>query len=138
MLNSGAAQLVARADFQFRQFAQHVEEHDGQFGGTANSRGVAGGHGIKPAASARTARDRAIFAAGAADLFADAAWAIVKLRWEWSAADASSVCLQNANDTIEVPGGYTAAAPDARRRAVGAGNEGISAVVHVEQAALCR
>ncbi len=89
MVDPLAVQLVG--DVQMRSsssVAQHVEQHHGQLVGAAEGGGVAGGHGVEPAAAARPAGHGAVFAAGPADAFADAVGAVVQLGRERAAADA--------------------------------------------------
>src|SRR5205823_2852763 len=116
--------------------AEDVEEHEGHVVRGGDHRGVPGGDGVEPADAARPAGDGAVLAADPADALADAVGAVGQFGRERAAADAGRIRLEHADDAGQVAGGEAGPAPDAGRGAVRAGDERVTAVVHVEQAAL--
>src|SRR5262249_31344606 len=96
---------------------------------------VAGGDGVEPAATPRSAGHRAVLAPGAANTFADA---VVQFCGERPTAHSCRVGLDDTDDPIQVPGRYARATPQARDRAVRAGYIRIRPVIDIEQAALSR
>src|SRR5262249_30584559 len=104
IFHAAAIQIIGGADRDLIDFAQYVQEHDGELVGAGEGGGVAGGDGVEPAAAARAAGDGAVLAAGAADLLADAVGAVVQFGRERTLAHARRVGLDDADDLVEVAG----------------------------------
>ena len=90
-----AVDFVGRADLDFVEPAEHVEQHHGDRVDAAEPAGVAKRHGIEPAAAPRAARDGAVFVAAVAHVLASR---VVLLGRERPAADARRVRLHDADD----------------------------------------
>ena len=128
-----AVQFVGGANLQFRQLAQNVQQHHRQHVDAAEAGGIAGGHGVEPAAAPGPPRDRAVLVPPAADVLARL---VVLLGGERSAADPRGIGLDDADDLGDVSTGHARAGRNAHARAVAAGDEGEGAVVDVQQRAL--
>src|SRR5262249_35409139 len=128
--------FVSGANLQLIDDAENIEQHDGQFIDAAQRCRIANGDGVEPAATAWTASHRAVFSTALADTFADAGGAVIKLRRKWTAAYTGGVGFDDADDPRQVAGGYPRARPNPRCGAIGAGHEGIGAMIDIKQAAL--
>ncbi len=89
-----AVQFIGGANFDFRQLAEHVQQHDAQYVHPAQARRVTNGHGIEPAATTRTPGNGPVFVAPVADVLAGG---VVLLGGERAAADPGGVGLDNAD-----------------------------------------
>src|SRR5439155_5294778 len=69
IVNVFALHFIAGANLEVIDHAEDVEQHDGQLIGAAQSRGVADGDGVEPAAAARPAGHGAELAPGLANAF---------------------------------------------------------------------
>src|ERR1039457_5574998 len=128
-----AADAIAHADRNRVDVTQHVElgHHDAVE--TVDGSGVAQQGRIEPAATPRTAGDRAEFFAAGADPLARA---VEGLGGKGSAADARDVGLGDADDTVNARGRDTGSSAGPAGAGAGGGHEGISAVVDIEHGAL--
>lgn len=125
--------FVARADLDRVEVVEDIQTGDSQVVEAVQHSRVFDDSRIEPAAAAGTARNGAEFMARVAEVFADF---VVLFRREGACADAGRVGFDDADDVFHAAGADAGAGAGAAGRRVGAGDEGIRAVVEVEHGRL--
>ena len=133
ILGTLAIDFVGFADLQFGEFAQNIQEHQGDAIDAGDFRTVASRDGIEPATATRTTSDGAEFVPFLADVVAGF---IEEFGGAGATADAGRVRLDDANHLRDETLGETRAVVNPGSGAVGTGDVREGAVVEVEQRAL--
>src|SRR5437899_3881625 len=132
MIVTLTAIAVSDADLDRFEGVQAIDVRNGQFVDTIDHGSVAGGHGVKPSATAWAASGRAELAAhgvkhvGNLGIFA----------WKRSLAYARGIGFHDADDAIHAMGRNAGAGAGAAGGGIGRGNERIGAVIDIEEGAL--
>ncbi len=109
-----------------------VEVRDGNLVDAVDHRGIAGGHGVEPAAAAGTAGGRSVLAAHGVEHVGN----LVVLGCEWAFADAGRICLHDAHDLVHAMRRHAGARAGTAGGRVRRGHVRVRAVVEVEEGAL--
>ena len=125
---------VGGADLDGVEAVEHIALHHDEVRDAVYHNGVLEGHEVNPTAAAVAARDGTKFVANAANLLARL---VEEFHGEGARANARAVCLEDAEDVADGVGRHAETRADASARGRGGGDEGVRAVVDVEQRALC-
>src|SRR5579871_1933807 len=127
------AAAVSDADGNLVELIQHVQLGDHQAIEAVDHCSVAQERHIEPAAAARTSSDGSILVAGLANLLSVG---IVELRRKRTAANASDVCLRDADHSVDAGRGDSGAGTSTTGRSARRGNKGVGAMINIEHAPL--
>ena len=126
--------LVARAYFDLVEAIEDVEARDRHVVDAREHPRVADDDGVEPAGTARAPRDGAELMSRLTQFLSDG---VQLLRGEGTLADARAVCLDDADDLVDLLRRDACADGDAARDGVRCGDVGVGAVVDVQHGRLC-
>src|ERR1035437_2835269 len=133
VIGTHAVDDVTHTDRHSVQPGEDVELGEEVVGDAVDPGGVPGNHRVEPPAATSPAGGDPDFAAGLAQVLAHV---VLELGGKGPGADARRVRLQNSQDRIDAGGADAGAHRSTAGGGVGGGDEGVRAVVHVEQGAL--
>ncbi|MNS53297.1 hypothetical protein D3C72_860480 [compost metagenome] len=128
-----AVHAVADAELNRFQTVQHVQLGDAQAGNAVQTDRTLQRRAIKPAAATRTTCDRTEFLADGGQAGADL---VNQFRGERTRTDAGGVRLGDTQYVIQLLRAYTSTSGRGTSHAIAAGDEGVRAVIDVQQGAL--
>ncbi len=134
VLNLLLADGVSDANLDLIELVEHIEFCDCNLLDAVDAERILQTYHVQPATAARAACRRSEFAAGFAQKFSRA---VVEFRWKWAIADAGRIRFHNADDGFNAVGGIPSPVQAPPLVGIGGGDEGIRAVVDVEQRSLC-
>ena len=133
LLRHLAVHLIAHADGNLIQIAQHIQHRKGHIRGSLQTAAVSGSHTVKPAHAARPSRGRPVLAAVSAAASQFIRFLSENLGYEGSRADRRGISLADGDHLFDLIGRNSGADRAIGRQRGGRGHHGIDAVIRVLQ-----